>query len=67
MDKRLFNAKILGGIVSILLALTALTEVGIIVGIVGSVLLLISLNIMSDIFNDKRLFKNILKSLPENT
>ncbi|QER42726.1 DUF996 domain-containing protein [Thermodesulfobacterium sp. TA1] len=63
MEKRLSNAKILGVISSILLALTAfLPEVEIILWIVGSVLLLISLNIMSDIFNDKRLFKNILKS-----
>lgn len=61
MEKKLSNAKIIGGIGSILLLLAVIPDIEII-GLIGFVLLLIALNTMSTIFNDNRIFKNALIS-----
>ncbi|QER42562.1 DUF996 domain-containing protein [Thermodesulfobacterium sp. TA1] len=54
--------KLIGGIGSILLILTMTPYFGIAAGLVGIVLLLISFNMFSKIFNDPQIFKNALLS-----
>ena len=62
MNGGLSTPKLLGGIGSILLVLTVTPYLGSIVGLVGIILILISLNMFSKIFNDPQIFRNALIS-----
>ncbi|RLF99530.1 MAG: hypothetical protein DRN49_04255 [Thaumarchaeota archaeon] len=56
----LSEARVLGGIGSILLILSLVPNVGPILGIVGFILLLIAIKYISDIVGDEQIFKNML-------
>jgi Predicted membrane protein len=62
MNGGLSTPKLLGGIGSILLVLTVTPYLGSIAGLVGIILILISLNMFSKIFNDPQIFRNALIS-----
>jgi uncharacterized membrane protein len=62
MNGSLSAPKLLGGIGSILLVLTVTPYLGSITGLVGIILILISLNMFSKIFNDSQIFRNALIS-----
>jgi len=56
----LSEAKVLGGIGSILLILSLVPNVGPMLGIVGFILLLIAIKYISDIVGDEKIFKDML-------
>lgn len=59
----LSDAKVLGGIGSILLVLSVIPSAGPILGIVGFILVLIAVKYISDIVADKQIFNNMLISV----
>lgn len=59
----LSEARVLGGVGSILLILSLVPNVGPILGIVGFILLLIAIKYISDIVGDEQIFKNMLISV----
>jgi uncharacterized membrane protein len=62
MNGNLSTAKLLGGIGAILLVLTITPYLGALAGLAGIVLMLISFNMFSKIYNDPQVFKNALIS-----
>ena len=62
MDESLSTPKLLGGIGAILLVLTVTPYLGAIAGLVGIILILISLNMFSKIYKDPQIFRNALIS-----
>ncbi|MDF2954132.1 MAG: putative membrane protein [Thermodesulfobacterium sp.] len=62
MNGNLSTPKLIGGIGAILLILTITPHFGAIAGLAGIVLILISFNMFSKIFNDPQIFKNALVS-----
>ena len=59
----LSDAKVLGGIGSILLVLSVIPSAGPILGIVGLILVLIAVKYISDVVADKQIFDNMLISV----
>ena len=62
MNESLSTSKLLGGIGAILLVLTITPYLGAISGLVGIILILISLNMFSKIYSDPQIFRNALIS-----
>lgn len=62
MNENLSTPKLLGGIGAILLVLTITPYLGAIAGMVGIILILISLNMFSKIYNHPQIFRNALIS-----
>lgn len=62
MDESLSTPKLLGGIGAILLVLTVTPYLGAIAGLVGIILILISLNMFSKIYKEPQIFRNALIS-----
>ncbi|MCD6490322.1 MAG: DUF996 domain-containing protein [Thermodesulfobacterium sp.] len=62
MNGNVSTPKLIGGIGAILLILTITPHFGAIAGLAGIVLIFISLNMFSKIFNDPQIFKNALIS-----
>ncbi|HIQ29158.1 MAG TPA: DUF996 domain-containing protein [Candidatus Caldiarchaeum subterraneum] len=60
---RLDDAKLLGGIGSILIILSLIPYAGVVIGIVGLVLVLIAVKYISDYLKDRSIFNNMLISV----
>jgi uncharacterized membrane protein len=56
----LSDAKVLGGIGSILILLTAVPSVGVLFGIAGFIMILLAINNISQVVNEKSIYSNML-------
>jgi len=56
----LSDGKVLGGIGSLLVLLTAVPSVGILFGIAGFIMILLAINSISQVFSDKQIYSNTL-------
>jgi uncharacterized membrane protein len=56
----LSEAKTLGGIGSILVLFTAVPNIGLVLGIAGLVMILVAIGMISQVFNERKIFSNML-------
>lgn len=59
----LSEAKALGGIGSLMVLLTAVPNIGWVLGIAGFIMILVAINNISQVFNDRKIFNNMLTAV----